>query len=104
MTRKVELIIDRDCPNVAAARQQLNQAFAAIGLKATWTEWDREAQDAPPYARLYGSPTVLVDERDVDGEATESDANSCRVYLGADGRLQGVPAVERIVAALHDLF
>jgi hypothetical protein len=43
---------------------------------------------------------VLVNGRDVVGEATESDANCCRVYEGENGRFQGVPAVEKIVAAL----
>ena len=100
MTRKVELITDADCQNVEAAREQLRQAFAAVGEVPSWDEWDREADDAPEYARSYGSPTVLVNGRDVVGEATESDGNCCRVYEGANGRFQGVPAVEKIVAAL----
>lgn len=100
MTRKVELITAPDCPNVEAAREQLRQAFAAVGEAPIWLEWDREADGVPSYARSYGSPTVLVNGRDVVGEATESDANCCRVYEGENGRFQGVPAVEKIVAAL----
>ena len=100
MTRKVELITDRDCPNVEATREQLRQAFVAVGEPPAWDEWDRAADDAPLYARSYGSPTVLVDGRDVVGGETESDANCCRVYQGADGRLQGIPSVEEIVHAL----
>jgi len=100
MTLKVELITDPDCPNVEAAREQLRQAFAAVGEVPAWDEWDRQADDAPEYARSYGSPTVLVNGRDVVGEATEADANCCRVYESENGRFQGVPAVELIVAAL----
>ncbi len=101
MTRKVELITDPDCPNVEATREQLRQAFAAVGEIPAWDEWDREAEDAPAYARSFGSPTVLVDGRDVAGEATESDGNCCRVYKGTDGRFQGVPTVEKIIDALQ---
>ncbi len=101
MDRKVELIYDRDCPNVEAARAQLRKALAAVGAPAEWQEWDREAEGVPQYARRYGSPTILVDERDVEGEGTESDSNCCRVYAGENGRLQGVPPVDKIVDALR---
>ncbi len=101
MTHKVELVIDKDCPNVAAAREQLSKAFATIGEAPVWTEWDREADGAPSYVKQYGSPTVLVDERDTDGQGPDADSNCCRVYTNADGRFQGVPTVEKIVAALQ---
>ena len=100
MSRKVELITDPECPNVEAAREQLRQAFAAVGESPSWDEWDLQAADVPAHAKLYGSPTVLVNGRDVVGEATESDANCCRVYEGKNGRFQGVPSLEEIVDAL----
>ena len=101
MTYKVELVIDKDCPNVDAAREQLRNAFAAIGETPVWDEWDREADGVPSYVTQYGSPTILVDEQDVDGQGSESDSNCCRVYRNADGRFQGVPTVEKIVVALQ---
>ncbi len=101
MDRKVELIYDQDCPNVEAARAQLRKALAAVGVPAKWQEWDREAEGVPMYVRRYGSPTILVDERDVVGEGTESDSNCCRVYASENGRLQGVPPVDKIVSALR---
>ncbi len=101
MNHKVELVYDRDCPNVAPARAQLRQALVEIGDSPEWQEWDRESADAPAYVKQYGSPTILVDGRDVDGTGTEADSNCCRVYAGADGRLNGVPSVEKIQAALR---
>ncbi len=101
VTHKVELVIDKDCPNVEAAREQLRNAFATIGEVPVWNEWDREADGVPSYVKQYGSPTILVDEQDVDGQGSESDANCCRVYTNADRRFQGVPMVEKIVAALQ---
>ena len=100
MTHKVELVTDKDCPNVELAREQLRNAFATIGEAPAWLEWDRAGEGVPLYVKQYGSPTILVDEQDVDGQGSESDSNCCRVYTNAEGRFQGVPTVEMIVAAL----
>ncbi len=99
--RRIELIYDMDCPNVESARGVLRDALAAEGLEAEWAEWNRESGDSPEYAREYGSPTILVDGRDVSGQGSEADANCCRVYAAADGALRGVPEVETVRAALR---
>jgi hypothetical protein len=65
--RRIELIYDMDCPNVESARGVLRDALAAEGLESEWAEWDRESGDSHEYAREYGSPTILVDGRDVSG-------------------------------------
>jgi len=57
---KVELIYDADCPNVAETRANMLQAFAAAGLNAKWTEWERSSPSSPAYVADFGSPTVLV--------------------------------------------
>ncbi len=98
--KTIELITDRDCPNVVDARAELRRALAELALPLEWQEWDRESPDAPAHARNYGSPTVLVDGRDVAGDNTEGDANCCRVYVQADGRFSGVPSADLIRAAL----
>ena len=98
--KTIELIIDRDCPNVVDARAELRRALAELELPLEWQEWDRESPDAPAHARNYGSPTVLVDGRDVAGDNTEGDGNCCRVYVQADGRFRGAPSADMIRAAL----
>ncbi len=97
---KVELIFDRDCPNVEAARQQLQRAFQQVGQPVEWVEWNRNDPAAPDYARRYGSPTILVDGADVADVLPLDGAACCRVYPSDDG-LQGVPPVEVIAAALQ---
>jgi len=94
---RVELIYQDSCPNVEGARAALRAAFRSIGRAPRWTEWERGAPGAPAHARLYGSPTILVDGRDVAGAAPGDGSESCRVYGGAQ---QGVPPVAAIVAAL----
>ena len=101
MSTLVELVYDRDCPNVETAREQLRAAFNALGMAPEWHEWDREGAKTPPDVKRYGSPTVLVDRHDVSGDGSEADWNCCRVYTEPDGRMSGVPSVDAIRAALE---
>ena len=96
---KVELVYDRDCPNVSEARAQLRRAFARTRLEPSWREWQADAPDCPEHARGYGSPTILIDGRDVAG-AERGVRASCRLYARPDGSMRGVPSVEMIEAAL----
>jgi hypothetical protein len=97
----VILIHDPACPNVAAARSNLRAALDAAGQPPRWREFDRNAADTPAEWRAFGSPTILVDGRDVAGTDATAGGNSCRVYRSLDGRLIGVPSVEQITAVLH---
>lgn len=97
----VILIHDPACPNVAAARSNLRSAFEAAGLPPRWREFDRNAADTPAEWRGFGSPTILVDGRDVAGTDAAPGGNSCRVYRTADGRLIGVPSIGQIAAVLQ---
>lgn len=98
---KVELIYDKACPNVESARSRLRRALVSAGIAPHWQEWEASAAETPSYARGYGSPTILVDGRDVAGEGPGPDGEGhCRIYaLEAEGP-SGVPAVDDIVRAL----
>jgi hypothetical protein len=96
---KVELVFDRDCPNVEAARSSVIAALARAGLPATWTEWDRDAAGTPQRLRGFGSPTVLVNGVDVTG-APPAGSACCRVYRTKEGRMFGAPPAELVLAAL----
>lgn len=83
----------------ASLRRHLLAAFTRTGVSARWSEHRAGAVDAPDHARGYGSPTILVDRRDVAG-ASPSSGSTCRVYEHAHG-LRGAPSVEAIVSALQ---
>jgi hypothetical protein len=95
----VDLVYDLDCPNIEAARANLRRAFANLGQPPGWREHRIGSAALPAYARGYGSPTILVDGRDVAGSEPGSDA-CCRLYAGSEGT-SGAPAVEQIAAALE---
>ncbi len=93
----VELIIDKDCPNVNATRANLMRAFSQTNLKACWKEWDRNSKEAPDYAKKHGSPTLLINGNDLMGVESHTRANCCRVYEGS-----GTPSVELITSKLSE--
>ncbi|MGQ0658414.1 MAG: hypothetical protein ACT4NU_10030 [Chromatiales bacterium] len=66
---QVELIYDTDCPNVQRTRKAILEGFIEAGLQPSWKEWDRKSPDSPAYVLGYGSPTILVNGRDVAGVA-----------------------------------
>lgn len=101
MTCHVELVYDADCPNVAEARTALRQACAQAGVPVAWVEWNRKGAESPTYARGYGSPTILVNGKDIAGVAPGEGADSCRIYADGSVGFRRVPPVQQIVAALR---
>jgi mercuric ion transport protein len=99
---KVELLYAGDCPNVGVARSQLLRAFLAAGLQPHWLEYRIDDPSCPPRLRGHGSPTVLVNGRDVFIYGREADADCCRVYTSAQGALAVAPPATLITAALKE--
>jgi mercuric ion transport protein len=96
---KVELIYDTDCPNVAETRANLLQAFASARVEAKWTEWERSSPSSPAYVASFGSPTVLVEGRDVADENPEEHISRCRLYASVEGSYSGAPSVDLMKAS-----
>jgi hypothetical protein len=86
--RRIELVYFDGCPNADRARANLEAALGA----GSWREWNLSSGDTPERFRRHGSPTVLVDGRDVTGEGEANAAMACRA--------DGVPSVELIREAL----
>lgn len=95
----VELIYEKTCPNIEAARTRLVQAFHRAHIPPKWCEWEVTQSDTPDYARGYGSPTILVEGNDVSGEHNQAGGNSCRLYPTGNG-YEPVPTVNKIAGAL----
>ena len=98
----VELVYDAGCPNVAEARGNILRAFGLANLPPAWTEWEQSGTDAPGRVRGFGSPTVLVNGRDVAGAEPARDLACCRLYQTSDQQYRGAPSADLIFTALHD--
>ncbi len=97
---KVQLLYFSGCPHVAGAREHLRRALGSCGLKVRVEEIDTESPDTPEHLRGWGSPTILINGKDLAGIHGPQGA-SCRLYPGAGGH-QGEPSEEVIRAALHE--
>jgi hypothetical protein len=95
-----ELIYFPACPNVEEARAQLVKAFVEARLTPRWTEYRTDDPDLPAHARGFGSPTILVNGRDVTGAAPADSAEACRLYTDDTGQRSGIPSIGSIVGAL----
>ena len=101
---RIELVFDPECPNVERARVAIRGALAAIGAPVVWREWDCTDPATPSELRSLGSPSVLVDGRDVGCgtvSMAQADANSCRIYRDDCGCICGAPSVELILKAIN---
>ncbi|ODV26536.1 MAG: hypothetical protein ABT19_02765 [Rhodanobacter sp. SCN 68-63] len=98
--RSVDFLFFPDCPHAEQTRANLDAAFTAIASEPRWIEWDISDPSTPSEFRHYGSPTVLVNGRDVAGAAPMSGESGCRVYEAGDG-LAGAPPVALLVGALR---
>ena len=99
LVSKVELIFDSDCPNVEPVREELRRAFSQIGESPDWVDWLRTDPKTPGRVLKCGSPTILVDGKDID-DCDLGGVICCRVYQHPDGTFRGVPPMKMIVAAL----
>ncbi|MCH1571879.1 MAG: hypothetical protein L7S64_11095 [Longimicrobiales bacterium] len=89
---QIDLVYFEGCPNATKARENLRAAIEQTGTQLAWSEWDLMADTTPERFRKHGSPTVLVDGRDVTGEGAEATAMACRS--------DGAPSVALIAESL----
>ncbi|MCB1949738.1 MAG: hypothetical protein H6937_09865 [Burkholderiales bacterium] len=95
----IEFIYFKECPNANAARENLHKACSALGIEANWQEWDQNNDNVPEHVKDFGSPSILVEGKDVAGGPGECcQAKSCRVYEDD----QNAPDVETIMVALRE--
>ena len=97
---RIQLITFTGCPNAAAAREVLARVLAAAGIAEVIEEVDTSDPRTPEALRSWGSPTVLIDGIDIEGQDATS-GPGCRLYANDQGASQTVPPESLILAALR---
>jgi hypothetical protein len=88
------------CPNWQAATGRVRQALDRLGhADVTITRQQVVSGEQAEALAFRGSPTILLDGRDLFGEAQAPSGLSCRIYATEQG-LAGAPSVEQLVEAL----
>jgi hypothetical protein len=100
--RKVEVLVFEGCPNVDAALAHVRAAIAETNETADVKVVHVENDETAARLRFLGSPTVRVDDIDVDPSACGRDTYGlqCRIY-SVDGRIVGAPPADWIAATLR---
>lgn len=96
---RVQLLYFDSCPNVEGTRASLRHALEAAGMPTAFEEIDVEA-NAPEDLRLWGSPTILVDGKDLFGASVPTGC-TCRIYSDGEASSSGVPTGQSIIEALR---
>ena len=101
-TRKVEVLVFEGCPNLEPTLERAREAITRTHVHAELRVVRVESDDEAIRLRFLGSPTVRVDDVDVDPAALERRdfGLQCRVYSVA-GRYQGTPPADWIATALR---
>src|SRR5262249_31322795 len=101
VTPKIELYFWAGCPSHPEALELLEAVLAERGIEAAIEVREVFTHEQAEELSFPGSPTILVDGRDVDpGGAQGRRALVCRVYRLPDGRPSPVPSREQLEEAL----
>jgi hypothetical protein len=80
----------------------LEQVLRERGIEAELDVREVTTREEAEALRFPGSPTILVDGRDVDPESANArPALNCRIYRLPDGSPSPVPSREQLEAALR---
>lgn len=92
---KVEILYVAGCPHLAAARDVVERALAVARVRAEVRDVLVTEQSAKDAAGFGGSPTVLINGRDV--ELASEAGLACRIYPGG----KGYPSLETVRRAVE---
>jgi hypothetical protein len=98
---QIDILHIADCPNWREAGVRMRAALATVGADPGAIDYhlvtERAQLDDLAFA---GSPTILVDGRDLFPSEGATHDLACRVYISHD-RIAGLPAVDELVEALR---
>lgn len=96
---KIDVLYFAGCPNHEPTVRRVREIVVRLGIVATVNEIEVRQGDDLDKLRFAGSPTVLVNDQDIDPEVRThaSYRLGCRMFDGA-----GVPPAEMIERAIRN--
>jgi hypothetical protein len=101
-TPDIELLWWEGCPSTDRALEAVREALTNVGLPGVDVRMrEIRTDDDAQAATFVGSPTILIDGRDlVPAADDETIGLSCRVYRRRDGRISPIPDPDDLREAL----
>jgi glutaredoxin len=99
----VELLWWQGCPSTERALAAVREALSDLGLADVEVQTrEIETEDDARVAGFVGSPTILIDGKDLVPAADDEQIGlSCRVYRRRDGRVSPIPDPDDLRDALQ---
>jgi len=98
----VSFLYFEGCPSHELALERLRQVLAEEGIEAEVEVVKVETDTQAEQLRFMGSPTILVEGRDIDPlPPSVQFALTCRIYCREDGRISPLPSPELIRRSLR---
>lgn len=100
---RIELLYSEGCPHHAAARERVERILARRGLKVPVELVRGDGAGSTAAARFLGSPTLLVNGKDVEvARRGDKPASGSRTYEGVQEGRSPLPPLSWIEGALAD--
>lgn len=101
-TPEIEFLWWEGCPSTERALGELREALSEVGLRDAAVHLKEIKTDVEADELGFaGSPTVLIDGRDLVPDAEEPIGLSCRVYRRRDGTVSPTPDPDDLREALR---
>jgi hypothetical protein len=96
---RIDVLTVSGCPHRLLAMTRLREAIDHSGIDAAVVERVIGDHETAATLGMAGSPTILVDGRDLFGSAGSEPSISCRLYRRDTG-IDGSPSVSALIDAL----
>ncbi len=99
--RKISFLYSDDCPSHPEALSRLRKIMDQEGITVEIETINVRTNEEAITHRFRGSPTILIDDRDIDPSSIEEFGLACRAYRLEDGRISPLPSESMIRKALR---
>lgn len=98
---KVQFLFWEGCPSHPEAWDRLHDVLRDLGVDAEVKRIEVTTDDEARRWGFAGSPTILVNGRDIDPQPDAPARLTCRLYLHEDGRPSPLPSRAMIARAIE---
>jgi hypothetical protein len=99
--RKISFLYSDGCPSHHEALSRLRKIMDQQGIAIEIETINVRTNEQAINLRFRGSPTILIDGRDIDPSSVEGFGLACRTYRLEDGRISPLPSEAMIRKALR---
>jgi hypothetical protein len=99
---KIRFLYTEGCPSHEEALERLQKALAVESVEADIEITRVETFDEAEREHYPGSPTILINGRDICPTQSSHYAPTCRAYVLEDGRISPLPSLLMMRKAIRD--